>query len=155
MVDPGTHSSGTLTSVAVGLTGPALLGPSVSIGILQGHTQGESTPSSSVGRCQIGEASKPHRHIFDSDKGLQAFQRAGPTLQLLKAPFLPPPISHTFQDKNLFTASGKYSLFSLLKSWVGWKNKRPVGNSRGGWSVPLLLYLLVFQDLGSRTIAEP
>lgn len=136
MVDPGTHSSGTLTSVAVGLTGPALLGLSVSTGILQGHTQGESTPSSSVGRCQIGEASKPHRHIFDSDKGLQAFQRAGPTLQLLKAPFLPPPISHTFQGKNPFYSLRQILSFQSLEVLGRVEKQKASGQQQGRLECP-------------------
>lgn len=159
MADPGTQSSGTLTGVAVGLTGTALLGLSVSAGILQGHTQEESAPSSSVGRWQVGEASKPHRHIFHSDRGLQAFPESRSHSPAPEGALFYHHLSATpFRARTLFYSLRQilsFPLFSLLKSWVGWESKRPVGNSRGGWSVPLLLNLLVFQDLGSRTIAEP
>lgn len=139
VADSGEHSSGTLPIAVIGLIAPAFLGLSVwhmSTGRLQGHIQEESGPSSSVGRCQIGEASRPHRHICDSYRGLTAFPESRPHC-------LPPEVTfstiyhHTYQGKYpLFQALGKYSLFSFLKFGVGWKSKRPVGNSRGDQECP-------------------
>lgn len=77
----GEHSSGTLSIAVVGLISPAFLGLSIwhmSTGRLQGHIQKESTASSSVGGCQVGEASHPHRHICDSCRELQVFSESRP-----------------------------------------------------------------------------
>lgn len=137
MVDPGTHNSGTLTSVAVGLTGPALLGLSVSTGILQGHTQEESTPISSVGRWQVGEASKPHRHIFDSDKGLQAFPESRSHSPAPDGTLFYHHLSVTpFRARTLFYSLGQIFSFQSLEILGRVEKQKASGQQQGRLECP-------------------